>query len=353
MSAQLVLLDFTIQQIEGMQLPEDPGSMLRGAFGHALKNLSETAKLLQQTPYIQQTSHTQSFASEAAQAYNAVFEPTLAPAQNQARGYPNPYVLKLPNLTKQTLNNTLNDGHISANQQWQFSQLLIGKEAIQHLPTVILAWSQALSQGIGSTHKRYQGLLKQVTCQDQVLYKDGQLRSFNQDTLPYDSNLANSLIYQQLSTIADNRSCSLRLCFKTQFRIQHQGKVAYQAQQLNIKSLFYALYNRVTQCHQLYDPDSDWQIGFSDFAEYKALIDTLILSADVEPASLTRYSSRQKRSITLYGLTGSVLITATNPTLKKLLPLLHLGELLHIGKSTALGLGEYQLQLVHTSSELM
>ena len=338
MSANLVLLKFSVKQIDSMTMPEDPGSMLRGAFGHALKSLSEAVMIFK-------NSNTSGLVNNNEdQAYSTVFEYSSGYAGTLKRGMPNPYVLKLPKLT---------DRHIEQGQTWEFSQLLIGEDAIQYLSIIILAWSQALSKGIGSTHKRYNVELEKVICGAEVLYQDGQIQVFNKDALVRSLPIESSLIYQQLSSLSKNSDSKLRLNFLTQFRVQHKGKVAYQPEQLDIKSVFYALYNRTNQCHQLHDPGNDWNIGFNDFSEYKNLIETLILSADVKPASLTRYSSRQRRSMTLYGLKGSVRITATSSTLKKLLPLLHLGELLHIGKSTALGLGEYQLQSVNTSSELM
>lgn len=68
MTANLVLLRFTIRQIDDMPMPEDPGSMLRGAFGHALKGLSEAAMLFK-------SSNTSGvFNNNEELAYTTIFE---------------------------------------------------------------------------------------------------------------------------------------------------------------------------------------------------------------------------------------------------------------------------------------
>lgn len=331
MSANLVLLRFTIRQIDDMPMPEDPGSMLRGAFGHALKGLSEAAMLFK-------SSNTSGvFNNNEELAYTTIFEHSAMHAETPRRGIPNPYVLKLPKLA---------DKNISHNQRWEFAQLLIGQSAIQHLSIIIIAWSQALSKGIGGTHKRYKVELEKVMCEDVVLYQGGQVQDFDSDSLTRCPITQNSLIDQQLSTLPEGSDSSLRLRFSTQFRVQHQGKVAYRPEQLDIKLVFYALYNRVKQCQQLHDSSNDWNIGFSDFSEYKQLIEQLSFEGDLSPARLSRHSSRQGRDVTLFGLKGDITVKGRSALLKKLLPILHLGECLHIGKSTVLGLGEYQLKLV-------
>ena len=331
MSANLVLLKFSVKQIDSIIMPEDPGSMLRGAFGHALKGLSEAATLFKNSNTSDLVNNNEE------QAYSTIFEYSSGYAGTLKRGMPNPYVLKLPKLT---------DRHIEQGQTWEFSQLLIGEDAIQHLSIIILAWSQALSKGIGSTHKRYKVELEKVMCGEEVLYQNSQIQTFNKDALVRCLPIESSLIYQQLSSLSKDSDSRLRLNFLTQFRVQHKGKVAYQPEQLDIKLVFYALYNRTNQCHQLHDPDNDWNIGFKDFSEYKNLIETLSFESDLTSSRLTRYSSRQERNVTLFGLKGSITVKGSSDTLKKLLPLLCLGEYLHIGKSTALGLGQYKLEVV-------
>ena len=58
---------------------------------------------------------------------------------------------------------------------------------------------------------------------------------------------------------------------------------------------------------------------------------------------LKRFSSTQNEKLPLGGLVGNTTIMGPNKALKTLLPLLQLGEQLHIGKETVMGLGRYRL----------
>ena len=69
------------------------------------------------------------------------------------------------------------------------------------------------------------------------------------------------------------------------------------------------------------------------------------MTADVRPANISRRSSRQQRKIHLHAMDGCIHLSDPNRSgaLERLLPALRLGELLHIGKSTTLGLGQYKI----------
>lgn len=56
-----------------------------------------------------------------------------------------------------------------------------------------------------------------------------------------------------------------------------------------------------------------------------------------------RYSSRQRATMTLGGLAGT--ITYEGP-IGRSLPLLRLGEVTHAGKGTSFGLGQYRIVAV-------
>ena len=54
-----------------------------------------------------------------------------------------------------------------------------------------------------------------------------------------------------------------------------------------------------------------------------------------------RYSARQETTMLMGGLVGSVTFEGS---LAEFLPFLELGELIHVGKGTVMGLGQYRLQ---------
>ena len=58
----------------------------------------------------------------------------------------------------------------------------------------------------------------------------------------------------------------------------------------------------------------------------------------------SRYSGRQKQEMNLGGVTGAWTLRADPAALAPFLPWLRLGQWLHLGKNTTMGLGGYRLQ---------
>ena len=113
-------------------MPDYAGSMFRGAFGHALRQLSCMTRqkecggcpLLSTCPY------------------PAIFSPT-PPAQHALQKFsaiPVPYVIEPPEMGARLL---------EAGESLSFGMVLIGK-ALRELPLVILAWRRALARGVGA-----------------------------------------------------------------------------------------------------------------------------------------------------------------------------------------------------------
>ena len=57
-----------------------------------------------------------------------------------------------------------------------------------------------------------------------------------------------------------------------------------------------------------------------------------------------RYSARQQTTMNLGGLVGSFELSGDSEIIQKFLPLLKIGEWLHVGKGTTFGLGKYQVR---------
>lgn len=64
----------------------------------------------------------------------------------------------------------------------------------------------------------------------------------------------------------------------------------------------------------------------------------VIVSQEVRPFSVRRYSSRQNAGMNLNGIKGRIVLDKIP---EKLLPLLVAGEVMHIGKNTSFGFGRY------------
>jgi CRISPR-associated endoribonuclease Cas6 len=83
-----------------------------------------------------------------------------------------------------------------------------------------------------------------------------------------------------------------------------------------------------------------WELG------YKNLIDTAcnavtLKSRNLEWQDWERYSNRQERRMKFWGFVGSVVFEGN---LKPYLPLIKLGEYIHLGSKTSFGMGKYEIR---------
>ena len=84
----------------------------------------------------------------------------------------------------------------------------------------------------------------------------------------------------------------------------------------------------------------DW-LPEAEVARLLAALDSLSLTGNrLRWRELTRYSNRQEREVRLGGLTGSVRLEGD---LTAWLPLIVLGQVVHLGKNTTLGFGHYRI----------
>lgn len=289
-----------------LRLPDYAGSMLRGAFGHALLGLTllphkgDTPCALKETcPYCQ------------------IFATPAPPAHSLQKfsQVPNPYVIEPPPLGAR---------QIQAGETFSFNLVLIGR-ALDQIALVIFAFERALKRGLGK---------QQSTCT---------LLSVSQECAPN-----NPLIWQagkhavaaiQTSLPAIGRpSESAHLLLKTPLRLQHHGQPVG-ARELDARTLLITLARR----HQLL---ADLHLGAQapqlDFQALDAAARTITLKPEqLRWFSWTRYSNRQQQEMHLGGLTGSVHLQGD---LRPFAQLLHEGQWLHVGKNTTFGLGHYQLE---------
>ena len=293
-----------------IKLPDYAGSTLRGAFGHALLQvcgLSPTDRE-KNTPLFQQSVYVSVFAPQhSAQGISL----------NNLAQLPVPYVIEAPLVKAKTY---LADEHFS------FDVVLCGP-AIAHLSTVILAWRRAFLRGVGAGDGT--GELESVEC----LGPNGMV------TIVYTHHQPKIVSHDTHITAPDfTRShpdgCDVHLLLQTPLRLQQRGKIVTPGE-MTAPILLRNLIRRVTLQMQMQQADS-WPLTrihqLNDFAD-NVTDDRRLIWQDWE-----RYSSRQKQSMKLSGVTGYWLLRQVPA---ELLPFVYLGQWLHLGKETAFGLGKY------------
>ncbi|KAA0915608.1 CRISPR system precrRNA processing endoribonuclease RAMP protein Cas6 [Psychrobacter sp. ANT_WB68] len=352
----LKTIHLTVRQDEPLKMPEHPGSMLRGAFGTALRSLTCITDMpeCKKCPLKHQCK------------FPRIFEmPALQSSSVQAV---NPYVIHIPisqvsnpcaeqphytphsHTTHKTSRPTQQATTYNKGDVWQFGMTLMGA-AIAETQLIIDAWKLALETGLG-THAPYRrATLVQASCEGDTLYSLQRLPSNSENnTTILDKNLLSGAVHVAKKTKATDADCQLTMQFLTPFRYQQNNRIVSHPDHLDSITFIASLYNRIRLCQDNHNPNQAWDIGYDSYHHFKEDIESLTIAVDVAANHVPRRSNRQQRKMQLYGLQGDIHLSGDAHTIARLMPALRLGEKLHIGKNTTMGLGQYQLILMPTVS---
>lgn len=299
----LARLHLTVRAEGPLQLPPYAGSMLRGAFGHALLALSPLP-------------HTDGkpCALHATCPYCQLFAAPPLPGHSLQKfsHMPQPYVIEPPTGGAQRL---------QAGQPFGFGLVLMGK-ALGMLPTVLQAWQRALRTGLGAGH---------TPCTlVEVMDENGLQRLSNMR-----EQLSN--VNRQLPP-APVLAGQAKLHFHTPLRLQVQGKPV-RAGQLTARDVFVALARRTQLLCDVHLGAAAPQLDFAALSTQAAAIN--LQGEGLRWFDWGRYSQRQQQEMQLGGLLGSVHLQGD---LAPFAQLLHQGQWLHVGKNATMGLGGYRLE---------
>ena len=285
-----------------LQLPPYAGSMLRGAWGHALLALSPL-------PH----EDGKPCALHATCPYCQLFAAPPLPAHSLQKfsHMPQPYVIEPPTGGAQRL---------QAGQTFDFGLVLIGR-ALGLLPTVLQAWERALHTGLGQ--ERALCTLLEISSQNgcqRLSIEREQLLNLNFSLPPP------PLLGQQAT-----------LHFHTPLRLQVEGKPA-RASQLTARDLLITLARRHQLLRDVHLGAAAPQHDFKAIVEQTQAIE--LHAQDLRWFDWGRYSQRQQQEMQLGGLLGTAELRGN---LAPFAGLLHLGQWLHVGKNASFGLGGYRL----------
>lgn len=296
----IIRITATIEATQVLAWPHFAGSTLRGAWGRALRKAACVTGQPQCTGCTLRNSC----------AYGVVFDPAPAaqPLHPSFRdGLPR-YLVQPPPLGARRL---------ATGQRQSFTLVLLpGTQSHHHLIRHIL-------RSAVETQLMQAGLFKLVDTQvSEVRCTAGQPS-------------ANAPQKHQAHT---SKAATTILRWQTPLRLQHQGKPIFKPPLLDPLKLVQALLRRQMQWCQLTaqalpDPQAHIQ------AASACTLDT----RQMQWHDMQRHSGTQSDNLPLGGLIGSASLTGPPHALQALQPLLHMGELLQIGKEAVMGLGRYQL----------
>ena len=301
-------LRFTVQMDAPVRLPAWPGSALRGLLGHGLRR----------TVCVTGQRDCGGCLLKTRCLYTRFFDVHLglAGACCDRGAIPHPWVLDLASLPSRSL---------AAGDRLAFHMVLIGEEAAGQLPYLVHALERAGQRGLGPHNAPF----RVVTVEQETVLGVGGWHAL------YEAGNA------QLAPLADvdvtpppaHGHWTLQLV--SPLRFKRRGRLVGPAE---------------------FTPDHLWQLLQDRWARLQACFGAGEGAAEgtwspppAEALSVislqwrdwTRYSSRQRTRMQLGGLVGSLRVDAD--ALGGAWPWLWLGQWVHLGKQTTMGLGQYRL----------
>ena len=295
---------------KALRLPDYAGSMLRGAFGHALRHLSCVTKQKACTGCPLRTTC----------PYPAIFEP-IAPDTHTLQKFsqiPVPYIIEPPPWGARELP----EGGVLV-----FHLVLIGS-ALHELPLIILAWRRALSRGLGPTDGTAE-LVRVVHCaaKEEIEIHRPEIGTIAEHDQTFVINASST----DVST-----DQQITLIFNTPLRLQRNGR-ALLPERLDSRTLLMALIRRANLLAEFYCG----QTLIEDFSSLLSICAEIHDQKNLTWLDWTRFSSRQQQKMVLGGAVGEW--TLKGP-IAPFITFLNLGQWLHVGKEASFGLGQYRLK---------
>ena len=308
---------FTLEAMERLELPVYKGSTLRGGFGHVFKRTVCFQKDVQTCDACLLRNNC---------PYGCIFEtspPTDAEVLRTYSDVPLPFVIEPP-LDRRT-------GY-QPGDLLEFGVILVGK-AINYLPYFVVVFGELGRVGIGRERGKY--VLQRIVAVNpldgtEALAYDGV------DVIVGDQDL--SVGYAEVEARArglpDER---VTANFLTPTRLKHAGRVAKEGPPFHV--LIRAILRRVSSLSYFHCGER-WETDYRGIIE--AAQGVRLAGVWTEWVDWERYSRRQRQRMNLGGLVGQA---AYEGEFRPFLPLLVLGELVHVGKACVFGNGWYEVEI--------
>lgn len=311
---QLPIAQFlmTLRFCASATLPPYKGSTLRGAFGTAFRRSVCTAR----------KSSCELCLLRQRCIYSVVFE-TPVPEDNPLfkgqRNAPHPFVLEPP----ETALSRFAEGDTLA-----FGLTLIG-DSINYLVYFVHAFQQLAKMGLGVSRTPFKLLSVSELLPDG---HTGNLYDESEGKLAAPKNVRTLADIISLSSTIRRRSITVD--FVTPTRLQYDGSLV---EELTFPVFWAAVSRRVSLLCSLYAQfpcSADWDYLHTLSHQVS------VRATNVKWFDWERYSKRQGARMPLGGLKGAVEFEGP---LSAFMPWLAAGQILHVGKNSAFGLGKYRI----------
>lgn len=318
-SFTLSRFQFNLLPLEKIELPLYKGSTFRGGFGHAFKRVV----------CIQKGKECNDCMVKSTCVYSYIFE-TSPPEDTKIlrlyKNVPHPFVIEPP-LTSQCL---FNKG-----EEITFNLVLIGR-AIQYLPYFIYTFDELGNIGIGRRRGKF--LLKSVTTGIEGSSTGNKRDNAGENSVIY--SVEDKILHNHIRVLTveemlspNSLSSNIEIEFLTPTRMIFNERLVVEVE---FHQIVRTLLRRISSlsyfhCGELLELD------FKELIEKAERIKCT--DSDLRWYDWERYSARQETRMKMGGFTGKAVFEGD---LEEFMPLIALGEYIHVGKGTSFGLGKYR-----------
>lgn len=289
------------------------GSAIRGAFGHALR----AASCMLNTDENNNNEECRTCPYQDCCTYRKVFEPKLPSGQvlQKFSKIPVPYVIEAPVSSKSTY---------KRGEKFSFNIVLCGR-ALEDFLNIIDALRSAMSKDIGHGRAEFESIY--------LVEQSGRMESvYSEKTFSIKS-------HESLIRLFPLTSVSrVKLSFITPLRIQDNSRII-KPDEITARTLLITLLRRVDLILKFHC-DIDLKLPFKEISE---LLNNVEIKCEMAFKDWERFSNRQNQRMKLGGYVGNVYLSNLPGFM---MPLIQLGEYLHVGKNAVFGLGSYRIYLV-------
>ena len=352
---RLARFRFTVSAKEHIRFPSYKGSAFRGGFGYAFKRVVCVIKgkecddcLLKQKCI-----------------YSYIFETPPPQDTEMLRLYPkvpHPFVIEPPITEKQSF---------ETGEIFTFHLVLIG-QAIDYIPYFIYTFTELGKQGIGQGRGKYDLVqVEGIGLEDEAVqiyhnktqtltnhYPVIHAHQLNSQSLvpvnkqgmethnrikqhqatsssispPYEGGDKGEVIKSE--TIPLNHNNKITISLLTPLRLRFDGHIT---DKIEFHVLIRNLLRRISSLSYFHCGEK-FQVDFKGLIEKARAVNQI--ASDIHWFDWKRYSTRQEEWMSLGGVTGTI---SYEGDLTEFMPLLKLGEYVHVGKGTSFGLGKYEI----------
>lgn len=319
------LFRFRITPLQTLFVPSvNKGNMLRGGFGQAFRRLC----------CVPHCKDSRSCLLNAPCPYREVFEPSpsaSAESLSKNQDIPRPFVFRAPKTQKT---------RFEVGEPFEFELVLIGR-ALECLPYFVLSFRELAAGGLGLNRAKCN--LERV---EQI-----ELCSSGADSLANFIYTAEGQIFKATDAVMADEWTKSRLChslayaddgavqrvtirFVTPTFLRADGEVIRRP---DFHHVFKRLRDRINALNTFFG-DGPLDADFSGLGKRAETVRTA--ACGVKWMERFRTSSRTKQRHELSGFVGEA---SYEGDLREFLPWLTVGELIHVGKHTPWGMGQYEL----------